>query len=755
MHTMRMTAVGLAMMLVTSVLMADIHYVSPTGSQVAPYLTLAQATRSIQTAVNAASAGDTVLVNNGTYVLTDVIGVWGVGVTVKSINGRNVTIVDGNDTVPGFILGDANVVVEGFTIRNCRSSTAGGGVEIRAAGTLRNCYITENTAVNAGGVFVDGLGGLVDGCDIIDNTSSSDGGGVLCRHGGIINSTISNNSALDGDGGGLYLGWASFARNCILINNSAANAGGGAYLVNAKIIEDSFIQLNTALYGGGIAIEGAGTARRCRIIQNTANGYWSPTYEYGRGGGVHITAGEGSLRECLIDSNVANDRGGGVALVGNATTGGSMYNCVVNANQASYFGGGVYVQETADIIHCTIIHNEAIGNSGGGVYLNNGGNVVNSIIYYNTAPTDANWVTDGSGFGFAYVCTTPQMGIVWWNIEADPQFMDGDGPSYLLKPTSGCINWGTPVPEAGTCDIMGHARIIGPAPDLGAHEFGGVLNDYNGNGSSEMTVVSPQPTEMRWFMGNPNGTIVGYNINWGFAGCYTVPGDYDKDGKADMAVFHPPSGKWYIRRKGGLGIAMGISWGFNGCVPVAGDYDGDGKSDLAVYYPPTGRWYIRSMTGAGITSGMAWGFLGCTPVAGDYDGDGKADLALYHAATSKWYIRTLSGKILTNGKQWGFAGCTAVSGDYDSDGRSDLTVFHAASGGWYSTDMTGRALAMGVKWGFAGCTPMIADFNGGGRSEIGAYYQAAGKWYIYQPVGSRVVASAYPWGGATLPAVKP
>jgi hypothetical protein len=55
--------------------------------------------------------------------------------------------------------------------------------------------------------------------------------------------------------------------------------------------------------------------------------------------------------------------------------------------------------------------------------------------------------------------------------------------------------------------------------------------------------------------------------------------------------FRSGAGAWYVLRSGG-GSGLSIPWGVAGDVPVPGDYDGDGKTDVAVYRPPTGTWLL-------------------------------------------------------------------------------------------------------------------------------------------------------------------
>lgn len=91
----------------------------------------------------------------------------------------------------------------------------GGGVYMGLNAILQNCIVTENTAKgDGGGVYANGdgadassanaKGGRVVGCLIYNNSSVEDGGGVFVKNAGLVlRSMITNNSATNG--AGVYL----------------------------------------------------------------------------------------------------------------------------------------------------------------------------------------------------------------------------------------------------------------------------------------------------------------------------------------------------------------------------------------------------------------------------------------------------------------------------------------------------------------------------------------------------------------------
>jgi hypothetical protein len=219
----------------------------------------ATAKKTIQAAVDLTLADDTVMVTNGFYPLSAEISVT-TNITVKSVNGPDVTMVDGGGTVRGFNLGSSACLIAGFTITN-GAAAQGGGVycAVGSDAVVSNCLFNGNyadwhgggmhcgTAINCefNGNRADYYGGgafksRVNNSVFVGNNAAYYGGGLYI--GSANNSGFGNNSA--GYGGGLY---ESEANNCTIVSNSAVNHGGGMFRGSAR---NSIIWDNTAIGGG-------------------------------------------------------------------------------------------------------------------------------------------------------------------------------------------------------------------------------------------------------------------------------------------------------------------------------------------------------------------------------------------------------------------------------------------------------------------------------------------------------------------------
>jgi RHS repeat-associated protein len=109
--------------------------------------------------------------------------------------------------------------------------------------------------------------------------------------------------------------------------------------------------------------------------------------------------------------------------------------------------------------------------------------------------------------------------------------------------------------------------------------------------------------------------------------------------------YQVPNGGWNSPMWGG-GPGPGIPIG-NQC--VTGDFNGDGKTDIACYTAANGVWHVALSTGSGWNSTMWSGGpgpgipIGNQCVTGDFNGDGKTDMACYTAANGVWHVALSAG----------------------------------------------------------------------------------------------------------------
>ncbi len=217
------------------------HFVSLTGGNTHPYTNWATAARSIQDAVDTASAGDTVLVMDGVYKPGTQLVVTN-AVTLRSVYGAPSTIVDGQHTHRCFYIG-GDAVISGFTIANGRvtgaagsdggpgapggtgSDAFGGGVFCVGSGAIQNCTISSNAASGGQGA-PRGSGDSRSGPD--GDAGSGYGGGAYCDQGGTLQNTIIhfNSASTSGDNWHAEGAGVSFSHCCTTPTNGLPGGAG-------------------------------------------------------------------------------------------------------------------------------------------------------------------------------------------------------------------------------------------------------------------------------------------------------------------------------------------------------------------------------------------------------------------------------------------------------------------------------------------------------------------------------------------------
>ncbi len=244
------------------------------------------------------------------------------------------------------------------------------------------------------------------------------------------------------------------------------------------------------------------------------------------------------------------------------------------------------------------------------------------------------------------------------------------------------------------------------------------------------------------------------------------------------------------------------------CLP--GDFNGDGKSDLACAIDTSGGWSVgisrraisnltatppgkqkfngfdtTPWTGPVITKTLdvAIPFSGADSfhpdkvvtipdvrsrcLTGDFNGDNADDIVCYDASNNRWQfgisttkgfsVRTLNTgpRIVSGGNPFTIADhCT--SGDFNGDGLTDIAclVSGAKDQGLWSVALTSQDGWEIADWPNGAAPPAAAgstvskwcrpgDFNGDGRTDIGCFDTASNTWFIALSAGGSF--STQPW----------
>ena len=374
----------------------------------------------IQSAIDAATAGDTVLVAPGTY--HEGIDFKGKAITVTSAQGAGVTAIDGSGSVRvvNFSTGEgAGSVLQGFTIQHGYTAGANGyfgaGIQVLSASpTITGNIVADNIACGHGaGIYVSFGSPLIQGNTISRNSQQAGCSG--------------------GNGGGVYIGGASSAQ---LIGNT--------------------ISANKNDFGGGVALFASGTPT---LLNNRIFGNTAPYY----GGGLYaVNQSDASVVQNLVYSNTAQLGGGMYFLIPSGTRGPQLVNNTFADNTVATGGTGAALWAGGFDDRSTLYNNVFVAGQST-VYCDSTYDATPPVFDHNDA-----FVT-GGGTGYFDTCA----GVLGksGNIATDPLFSSSPSADYHLSAGSPAIDSGnSAAPLLPATDLDGNPRVEGAAVDLGVYE---------------------------------------------------------------------------------------------------------------------------------------------------------------------------------------------------------------------------------------------------------------------------------------------
>ena len=380
----------------------------------------------IQAGIDAASTGDTVLVQPGTY--TESIDYNGKGITVSSLF---------------FTTQDTSYI--GNTIIDAQQQA------------FHVVEFTSNETSSSKLIGFTITGGLANG----DETDDQRGGGIyaVMAYPHIAHCRISGNEAADCGGGASLMGSAfhdPVVVSCSFVNNTSNLYGGGLHLIGLHGeagVQDCLFQNNHALHGGGMSVLGYGVEiHNSRFIDNTA------TCE---AGGIRFT-GDGVISRCAFFHN-QSARGAAIVQTRNESPQFSdvaILNCTITGNTSTEAGGAMYGTGGSETV---LVNTIAYGNE------------PQEIAFCDSLMENTITVaySDIEG-GQTAIIDNGNTEINWQtgNIDADPRFENPATGQLELTENSPCIDSGTAAftYNGHTYLNMSSDEYTGSAPDMGAYE---------------------------------------------------------------------------------------------------------------------------------------------------------------------------------------------------------------------------------------------------------------------------------------------
>jgi predicted outer membrane repeat protein len=610
----------------------------------------------------------------------------------NSAGGRGGGIWNVGEGQPGLGEGIATLTIDNSTFSGNSAGDRGGAIyndgNHNGIGTLRivNCTISSNSCnFIGGGVYNHGYLGTGDvwiaNCTLSGNSAGSTGGGIQIEGGGgiatvrIVNSTLSGNSA--GSGGGIENDGGRMEIGSTIL-------GGGGIISYGTVTSDGHNLSSDAAGGDGTTGPG-GLLNSTGDIRNT-NPLLGPLQNNGGPTFTHApTCNSPAIDKGKNFSGSATDQRGlprtfDQFAIANTTDGTDI--------------GAVEVQ-TACLPPCSDINfTEATGSPVGAgtrpysvaVGDFNGDGKPDLAVANSGSDNVTILLGDGNG-GFTEPAGSP-VGTGSTPLSVAVGDFNGDGKPDLAVANSGSGNVTILLGDGSG----GFSQPAGSPVGTGTYPISVGMGDFNGDGKLDLAVANEFSDNVTILLGDGSGGFTeaaGSPVSAGSLPGYVTVGDFNGDGKPDLAVANQGSGNVTILLGDGSGAfteAAGspLSAGLTPRSVAVGDFNGDGKPDLAVPNAISENVTILLGDGSGafteaVGSPVRAGSRPVFVAVGDFNGDGKPDLAvaddLSHNVTI--FLGDGSGGFSQPAGSPVGAGTQPESvavGDFNGDGKPDLAV---------------------------------------------------------------------------------
>ncbi len=447
----------------------------------------------IQNAIDAATAGDTVLVEPGVYVET--LNFMGKAITLVSLAGADVTTIDGASagTVITFDSGEGPASrLEGFTVTGGTGTpllqpgpdSIGGAVYcLEAAPSLISCHFVDNSA---------GEGAHVG---VVDAPSSVTISGC----------TFVNGFAFDGSGGGLHSTGGPVEVTDCLFDGNIGTAGGAVYIDNnltgsplaESIVTNCRFENNVGLLFAGALYASLTTLSLSDCVFSENEGM------VGAGAAVICCGSEAVVTRCDFVENEAGSFGG--AILADLAAFANFDRCLFAGNSTLLYGGAVHTSVNVSVLnftHCVFWDNSA--NTEGAVRVEPTCSLtlLNSIVWGNGSQS-----VDGAGAIDISYCDIEGGFAGPGNLSSPPLFQDPGSGDFTLDPASPCINSGDP---ASPLDSDGTVADMGIFPAIEE-----LFSRGDANGDQQFDLADPVSTLLSLFVvgTSPPGCLDAADVN--------------------------------------------------------------------------------------------------------------------------------------------------------------------------------------------------------------------------------------------------